>query len=90
MAAVKSGIVTEVRNSATYGKLIRYETTDGYEVLYAHLSEPLVKTGEKIKQGQIIARSGNTGLSTGPHLHYSVWKDGELLDPSGLLGESGE
>lgn len=81
IAAVKSGIVTEVRNSATYGKLIRYETKDGYEVMYAHLSEVLAKVGEMVKQGQIIARSGNTGLSTGPHLHYSVWKDGELLDP---------
>ena len=81
MLAVKSGTVTEVRNSATYGKLVKYQTTDGYEVMYAHLSEVLVQTGEKIRQGQTIARSGNTGLSTGPHLHYSVWKDGELVDP---------
>lgn len=90
VAAVKSGIVTEVRHSVTYGNLIRYETTDGYEVMYAHLSQALVKAGEKIKQGQIIARSGNTGLSTGPHLHYSVWKDGDLLDPLTFLEESGE
>ena len=79
--AAKSGTVTEVRNSATYGKLVKYQTSDGYEVMYAHLSEVLVRKDEKIRQGQTIARSGNTGLSTGPHLHYSVWKEGELLDP---------
>lgn len=81
MAAVKSGRVTEVRTSKTYGRLLRYETTDGYEILYAHLSEVLVEEGEKIRQGQVIARSGNTGLSTGPHLHYGIRKDGVLLDP---------
>lgn len=83
--AVKSGTVTEVRTSATYGKLLKYETEDGYTVMYAHLSEILVKKGEKIKQGQVVARSGNTGLSTGPHLHYSLWKDDELLDPMDFL-----
>lgn len=79
--AVKSGEVTEVRTSATYGKLLQYETEDGYTVMYAHLSKVLVKKGEQIRQGQVVAKSGNTGLSTGPHLHYSIWRNGELLDP---------
>ena len=83
--AVKSGTVTEVRTSATYGKLLKYETKDGYEVMYAHLSAVLVKKGEEIRQGQVVARSGNTGLSTGPHLHYGIRKNGELLDPEGFL-----
>ena len=83
--AVKSGMVTEVRTSATYGKVLQYETADGYTVMYAHLSEVLVQEGEEIRQGQIVARSGNTGLSTGPHLHYSLWKDGILLDPMEYL-----
>lgn len=85
--AAKSGTVTEVRTSATYGKLLRYETTDGYTVFYAHLSEILVKKGEKIKQGQVVARSGNTGLSTGPHLHYGIYRDGTLLNPMEYLQE---
>lgn len=87
--AVKSGTVTEVRTSATYGKVVRYDTSDGYEVMYAHLSEILVKKGETIKQGQVIAKSGNTGLTTGPHLHYSIWKDGELLNPQAFLSAAG-
>lgn len=81
VAAVKSGVVTETRTSATLGRLLKFRTADGYEVMYAHLSETLVKKGEEIRQGQAVARSGNTGLSTGPHLHYSVWKEGVLLDP---------
>ena len=83
--AVKSGKVTEVRTSATYGKLLEYETTDGYTVMYAHLSKVLVQEGEQVKQGQKVAESGNTGLSTGPHLHYSLWKGKKLLDPMEYL-----
>ncbi|MBQ5708492.1 MAG: M23 family metallopeptidase [Anaerotignum sp.] len=83
--AVKSGKVTEVRTSATYGKLLEYETTDGYTVMYAHLSKVLVEEGEMVKQGQKVAESGNTGLSTGPHLHYSLWKGEKLLDPMDYL-----
>ena len=87
MVAVKSGRVTEVRTSATYGKLLRFETTDGYTILYAHLSEILVGQGEKIKQGQVVAKSGNTGLSTGPHLHYGIYREGKLLNPMEYLPE---
>ena len=71
--AVKSGTVTEVRTSATYGKLMKFETKDGYEVMYAHLSEVLVKKGEKVKQGQVVAKSGNTGLSTRAHLPCGIY-----------------
>lgn len=79
--AVKSGVVTEVRNSETLGKVLKYETEDGYIVMYAHLNDVLVKKGENIKQGQIVAMTGNTGLSTGPHIHYSVWKGDMLINP---------
>ena len=81
VAAVRSGVVTEIRTSTTFGRVLEYETKDGYKVMYAHLSEILVKKGDKVKQGQIVAKSGNSGLSTGPHLHYSLWKNGKLIDP---------
>ncbi|NDO47693.1 M23 family metallopeptidase [Clostridium sp. MD294] len=79
--AVKSGVVTEVRNSETLGKVLKYQTEDGYTVMYAHLNDVLVKKGENIKQGQIVAMTGNTGLSTGPHIHYSVWRGDMLINP---------
>ena len=85
VAAVRSGRVTEVRTSETYGKLLKFQTEDGYEVMYAHLSAVLVQEGEEIRQGQIVARSGNTGLSTGPHLHYGLWYKGKLADPMAFL-----
>lgn len=53
-----------------------------YKTGYAHLSKVLVKTGDKVKQGQVIALSGNTGKSTGPHLHLTITDDkGNKLDP---------
>ena len=53
--------------------------------MYAHLSKVLVQEGEQVKQRQKVAESGNTGLSTGPHLHYSLWKGEKLLDPMDYL-----
>ena len=79
--AVKSGIVTEVRNSETLGKVLKYETEDGYTVMYAHLKKKKKKKGENVKQGQIVAMTGNTGLSTGPHIHYSIWRGDMLINP---------
>lgn len=81
VAAVKSGTVLETKKSATYGNVLIYETNDGYTVMYAHLDEFLVKQGQKIKQGEVVALSGNTGLSTGPHLHYTLISAGEKIDP---------
>lgn len=79
--AVRSGVVTYVGTSKTYGNLLKFKTDDGFTVMYAHLNKSLVNVGDKIKQGQKIAKTGNTGLSTGPHLHYSVWKGSMLIDP---------
>ena len=83
--AVKSGRVTVVRCSDTFGKVLEMETKDGHKILYAHLSEILVKKGDRVKQGEQVAKMGSTGLSTGSHLHYSVWKGRMLLDPMELV-----
>jgi murein DD-endopeptidase MepM/ murein hydrolase activator NlpD len=64
---------------------------DGGYFIYAHLSKTLVKAGDKVKEGQVIAKSGNTGNSTGPHLHAELrtkshWSSGTDLDPAKLIG----
>lgn len=64
-----------------YGKHIKINHGFGYQTLYAHLSEFLVKPGQKVKRGQVIAYSGNSGGSTAPHLHYEVIKNGSKKNP---------
>jgi len=84
--AVCDGVVTYVGTSPTYGNYIKFTSSDGrYEIMYAHLSSVTVKVGKKIKQGDVVALTGSTGLSTGPHLHYSLWIDGVLSDPMPFL-----
>ena len=79
--AVKSGKIDEIKNSDTYGLTMTYTTYDGYKIFYAHLSKTLKNVSDYVTQGEVIALSGNTGLSTGAHLHYSITKDGEAVDP---------
>jgi len=64
-----------------YGLAIEIDHGFGYRTIYAHLSKTLVREGQNVKRGDIIAKSGNTGLSTGPHLHYEVLHNGENLNP---------
>ena len=71
----------DVNYSSTYGNYLKYVTKEDYIVMYAHLSEAKVKIGSNIKKGQIIALTGDTGLVTGPHLHYSVFSADEAVDP---------
>jgi hypothetical protein len=64
-----------------YGNEIIVNHGFGYRTRYAHLSKFNVKAGQKVKRGDVIAYSGNTGKSTGPHVHYEVMKNGEVLNP---------
>lgn len=80
--ATGDGVVEFTRTKFSgYGKYIRINHGFGYQTLYAHLSDFLVTKGQKIKRGQVIGYSGNTGGSTAPHLHYEVIKDGEKVNP---------
>lgn len=79
--AVRSGIVTDIHFSETYGNVMSYKTNDGYTIVYNHLKSILVEEGEKITQGEVVAYVGSTGLVTGPHLHYTVYLDSMLMDP---------
>ena len=65
----------------SYGEYIVIDHGGGYQTLYAHCSELLVKEGETVKKGQVIARVGNTGRSTAPHLHFEVTVNGRNVNP---------
>lgn len=64
-----------------YGRHIDLDHGFGYESKYAHLSVLLVHQGQRVERGDLIGRSGNSGLSKGPHLHYEIKKDGVKIDP---------
>lgn len=67
-----NGVVIRVGNQGAYGNTVEVRHPDGYTSLYGHLSGANVKVGQRVKAGQQIARSGNTGRSTGAHLHFEV------------------
>lgn len=79
--ASKPGVVTFAGYSGAYGHLVVVSHPDGYETRYAHLSKINVKKGQKVNGRQIIALSGNSGRSTGPHLHFEVRKNGRAQNP---------
>lgn len=77
-----NGKVIVVERQAGFGLVVEIDHGFGYKTVYAHLSKAVVKVGEKVKRGQVIAKSGNSGLSSGPHLHYEVHHNGITLDPT--------
>jgi murein DD-endopeptidase MepM/ murein hydrolase activator NlpD len=79
--AAQEGIVVFAGYNGAYGKVVKLDHLNGYSTLYAHNSRLLVHVGQTVKAGQVICLSGNTGRSTGPHLHFEVHKDGWPVDP---------
>jgi murein DD-endopeptidase MepM/ murein hydrolase activator NlpD len=76
-----NGKVTAVERRSGFGLVVEINHGFGYKTVFAHLSKALVKRGELVTRGQLIAKSGNTGFSSGPHLHYEVHHNGKALDP---------
>lgn len=81
IAATGGGIVTYAGWKNGYGRIIIIDHNNSYQTRYAHLSAIGVKAGQYVKRGQIIGRLGNSGASTGPHLHYEVRIDGIPYNP---------
>ena len=80
--ATGKGKVVYVGRRGGYGLEVEIDHGFGYKTRYAHLSKLLVKKGQLVNRGDLIAKTGNSGLSTGPHLHYEVSHNGVKLNPS--------
>ncbi len=83
--AAYNGTVRKTGEDGRSGKYIFLTHDDGFETFYCHCSEILAEKGAVIRQGETIALVGSTGWSTGPHLHFEVRKNGERLNPLGIL-----
>jgi murein DD-endopeptidase MepM/ murein hydrolase activator NlpD len=83
--AAGGGTVAEVGEDSVYGRYVRIAHPGGYESLYAHAESLLVRPRQRVRAGRVIALSGNTGVSSAPHLHFEIRKDGRPVDPGTLL-----
>ena len=81
MYAAESGVVTYSAWCGNYGYLIKIQHAGGYETYYAHCSKLLAKVGDEVAKGDLIAKVGSTGRSSGPHVHLEVRYNGKTLDP---------
>lgn len=87
VVAPSDGVVTAVCRKRGYGNTLKISHGFGLMTRYAHLEKSLVKPGQQVKRGEIIAAVGNTGRSTGPHLHYEVCRNGVPVDPLLYIAE---
>ncbi|MCQ2470984.1 MAG: M23 family metallopeptidase [Clostridia bacterium] len=85
VSAAWDGIVTKAGYDDTAGNYVWMVHKNGCETLYCHCSKLLVSKGDVIRAGEYIALSGSTGYSTGPHLHFGIKKEGQMIDPLNYL-----
>lgn len=85
VVSTADGVVVEAQFDSKKGNYAIIQHNEVFSTFYSHLKSISVQPGEKLKKGQIIGYSGNTGLSTGPHLHYEVFKNGKNADPKDYL-----
>jgi murein DD-endopeptidase MepM/ murein hydrolase activator NlpD len=81
--AAGDGVIEAARWAGGYGRWLKIRHAQGIETAYAHLSAWAagIKPGASVRQGQVVGYVGETGLATGPHLHYEVIEDGRPIDP---------
>jgi murein DD-endopeptidase MepM/ murein hydrolase activator NlpD len=89
IVAAASGEVRFAENKGQFGIAIEIRHDAGWQTFYAHLSRPDVRSGDCVKVGDPIGAAGNTGFSTGPHLHFEILQNGALVDPASLLDMTG-
>ena len=83
--AVAPGVVTWSGKRSSYGKMIEIDHGDGYVTRYAHAEQLLANKGDVISKGDTVAKMGSSGRSTGPHVHFEVYKQGRVVDPKTYL-----
>lgn len=81
VVAVGDGVVSWSSDRYGYGNLVEIKHGNGFVTRYAHNQENLVAVGDQVKKGQTIALMGSSGRSTGPHVHFEVWRNGKPVDP---------
>ena len=79
--AFADGTVDYIGESPAYGMYLQLRHENGVTTFYAHCSELCVQKGQKVSMGDVVAKVGDTGNTTGPHLHFELKRDGEFLDP---------
>src|SRR5690606_27835018 len=86
--AVADGVVSFAASRSGYGKTIEIDHGNGYVTRYAHNSRLVVKPGDLVRAGQEVAKAGSTGRSTGAHVHFEVWENGNVVNPRKFLGDN--
>jgi murein DD-endopeptidase MepM/ murein hydrolase activator NlpD len=79
--ATADGIVSFAGWTEGSGIVVVVEHGHGFSTAYAHNRKSLVRVGDRLRRGDVVAMSGSTGVSTGPHVHYEIWKNGRHVDP---------
>jgi murein DD-endopeptidase MepM/ murein hydrolase activator NlpD len=85
--SVADGVVSFAGVRSGYGNVVEIDHGNGYVTRYAHNSRLVVKAGDLVRAGEQIAKAGSTGRSTGAHVHFEVWKDGQVMNPRKFLGD---
>ncbi len=80
--SVAAGVITWSGEKSGYGKMVEVNHSDGYVTRYAHNQENVAQLGTVVKKGDVIAKMGSSGRSTGPHVHFEVFKNGRVVDPA--------
>lgn len=86
--AVAAGVVTLAGELPGYGRLVEINHGNGYSTRYAHNQENRVAVGDIVRKGQVVALMGSSGRSTGPHVHFEVYKHGRLVDPASYIART--
>ncbi|MCK5242571.1 peptidoglycan DD-metalloendopeptidase family protein [bacterium] len=85
VGAAAGGTIIAAGWGGALGKYIKIDHHNGYKTVYGHLNKSYVRKGQKVKKGKLIGRAGKTGRVTGPHLHFTIYENGRVVDPMDFL-----